>query len=164
MVFNEIDSFVNQNTQAILPYANSSYQSIVYEGGEAYKCHDTPKKIIEDACLFAGSTYAGRRIAATKLLGYQRKTPILVCPHRRICLMPTGAPERFMDCSWFSVLHIAKIINNYEGTNHPAIQLKSGVYISVPNSYIVLRQQFERAQTCLNFFTERENDSGYFSD
>ena len=67
---------INKGTLAVVP--NAEIGSLVYEDDERYVINQTPFSIMEDSCMYFGSTYEGRKQGAKKILNAEYKIPIVV--------------------------------------------------------------------------------------
>ena len=97
---------ISNGTLAIVPEKEGS---IVYEDDEQYNIGETPFKIMEDSCMYFGSSYNGRKESAREILGAEYKVPILVEDSDNLIVFPTTSPLS-SDCVWISL----KRIKNFE--------------------------------------------------
>ena len=58
---------VNYGTLAVVP--NNDNNSLVYEDSQRYIIQEVPFRIMEDSCMYFGSTYNGRRESSKSILG-----------------------------------------------------------------------------------------------
>ncbi len=94
---------INEDTLAIIPVNNK--QSKVIELEKEFIVEKTPNEIINDSCLFFGSSYTGRHEATKYLIGISYKSPIIIEESRNIIFFPTNSP-RIFDCNWISLKNI----------------------------------------------------------
>ena len=92
-----------EDTLAILPF-ESGKARVIETHGELI-VNKTPMEIIEDSCLYFGSTYDGRHTATKYLLGISYKSPIIIEESRNIIFFPTNSPRQ-QDCCWISLKNI----------------------------------------------------------
>ena len=83
------DYQINVDTFVIIPIGKN--KSKVYENGEILIVNKSSFKIIEDSCLYFGSSYDGRRFATKNLIGIDMKIPIIVEESRNIIFFPTSS-------------------------------------------------------------------------
>lgn len=83
-----IDYEINSETLLIMPFSNG--KSKIYEFDREFLTNRISNDIINDSCLFFGSTLEGRREAVKNILGIDLKVPILVEDTRNIIFFPTA--------------------------------------------------------------------------
>ena len=84
-----MDSYeINSETLLIMPFSNG--KSKIYEFDREFLTNRISNDIINDSCLFFGSTLEGRREAVKNILGIDLKVPILVEDTRNIIFFPTA--------------------------------------------------------------------------
>ena len=67
---------VNKDTVALVPKGES--KTIVYELDDSFIVDESPLQIMEESCEYFGSSFDGRVIGTSKLVGYTHKVPIIV--------------------------------------------------------------------------------------
>ena len=83
-----MDYEINSETLLIMPFSNG--KSKIYEFDREFLTNRISNDIINDSCLFFGSTLEGRREAVKNILGIDLKVPILVEDTRNIIFFPTA--------------------------------------------------------------------------
>ena len=83
-----MDYEINSETLLIMPFNNG--KSKIYEFDREFLINRISNDIINDSCLFFGSTLEGRREAVKNILGIDLKVPILVEDTRNIIFFPTA--------------------------------------------------------------------------
>ena len=102
----ELDDYqINIDTFVIIPIGKS--KSKVYEAGESFIVNKSSFKIIEDSCLYFGSSYDGRRYATKNLIGVDMKIPIIIEESRNIIFFPTSSCIRD-NSIWVSYQNLLK--------------------------------------------------------
>ncbi len=131
---------ISKGTLAIVP--NEKTTSLVYEDKERYLVNQTPFEIMEDSCLYFGSTYNGRKEGARSILGAEYKVPIIVDEADNLIVFPTTSPLS-SDCIWISLNHL----KNYEKLDsyNTKIVFDNDKEIIVPSSYRSIENQVSRA-------------------
>jgi len=131
---------ISKVTLAIVP--NEKTTSLVYEDKERYLVNQTPFEIMEDSCLYFGSTYNGRKEGARSILGAEYKVPIIVDEADNLIVFPTTSPLS-SDCIWISLNHL----KNYEKLDsyNTKIVFDNDKEIIVPSSYRSIENQVSRA-------------------
>ena len=99
------DYQINVDTFVIIPIGKN--KSKVYEKGEILIVNKSSFKIIEDSCLYFGSSYDGRRFATKNLIGIDMKIPIIVEESRNIIFFPTSSCIRD-NSIWISYQNLLK--------------------------------------------------------
>lgn len=128
-----------EETLAILPYELGK-SKVIETHGELI-INKTPMEIIEDSCLYFGSSYDGRHTATKYLLGISYKSPIVVEESRNIIFFPTNSPRQY-DCCWISLRNIIDYKRRY---NRSIIYFDNGKQIQLNISYGSLDNQILRA-------------------
>ena len=131
---------INKGTLAVVP--NAEIGSLVYEDDERYVINQTPFSIMEDSCMYFGSTYEGRKQGAKKILNAEYKIPIVVEDSNNLIVFPTTSPYSD-DCCWISL----KRVKNIEkiDANNTKIIFDNNKEIIIDCSYRSLENQISRA-------------------
>lgn len=142
----------SKGTLAIVP--NEKSTSLVYEDKERYLVNQTPYEIMEDSCLYFGSTYNGRKEGAKNILGAEYKVPIIVNEADNLIAFPTTSPLS-SDCIWISLNHL----KNYEKLDNfnTKIVFDNDKEIIVPNSFRSIENQVSRASRLDFIMRKRKN-------
>jgi len=130
---------ISEDTLAIVPYGKTS--SKIIEKDRELIVEETPMNIINNSCLYFGSSYEGRYSATKHLLGISYKSPIIIEESKNMIFFPTSSP-RFLKCYWISLKNISKY-HKYD--NHSVILFDCGIKLEVPISYGSLDNQILRA-------------------
>lgn len=140
----------NEDTLAIFPAKAMAYSAIVLETNQTLHIRQTPLDIIKGSCLAYWSTYDGRKLATIHHTGNKYKTPIVICPTKRLFAFPTHAPKE-MDCSW---IFYEKVWRTWEGEKRRGgsslIQFTNGKTTSLDISLRSLQAQMERTWECVS--------------
>ncbi|MBE6153380.1 MAG: competence protein [Firmicutes bacterium] len=128
-----------QDTLAIIPIENGK-SKVIETHGEII-VNKTPMEIIEDSCLYFGSSYDGRHTATKYLLGISYKSPIIIEESRNIIFFPTNSPRQY-NCCWISLRNIIDYKRKY---NYSIIYFDNGKNIQLNISYGSLDNQILRA-------------------
>lgn len=130
----------SKGTLAILP--NDDNTSLVFEDENRYVIHRSTSNIIEDSCLYFGSSLEGRKMGAKEILGAEYKVPIVIEESNNIIAFPTTSPYS-PTCSWLSFNRILKI--DRIDANNSKVIFDNNVEILVPCSFRILENQLSRA-------------------
>lgn len=95
---------INENTLAIIPYKNKSK---VIEKYITYVVNLLPTEIVNNSCLYYGSSYKGRSESSSYFLGTKYKNPIIISENNRVIMFPTTSPNN-VDCLWINYKGISK--------------------------------------------------------
>ena len=106
--------YVNKGTCMIMPVDNNT--SRVVELDNTFLVEKSVHSIIEDSCIYFGSTYNGRFIGSKKILNMNYKLPIVIEEFNSLIFFPTSSP-RFKDCIWISLNNISKYLKNENGSS-----------------------------------------------
>ena len=148
-----MDSYeVNKDTVALVPKGES--KTIVYELDDSFIVDESPLQIMEESCEYFGSSFDGRVIGTSKLVGYTHKVPIIVEESKDLIFFPTLSPKN-NDCSWLSYKHISKIEKYKEKT---MIELLNGKKIIINASNAIIDNQLYRCFRLKNTLQNRKND------
>jgi len=142
---------INKQTLAIIPIGEDL--STVIEENDILNITKPIQEIIEDSCVYFGSSYNGRLEGSKKMLGFNYKTPIVVEESNEIIFFPTTSP-RNNDCHWISLNHIKEIKKT---TKETKILFKSGQEINLNVSYNSLENQLFRATRLQAIVRDRKN-------
>ena len=131
---------INKGTLAIMPNENES--SLVYEDEDRFLIEQSPFQIMEESCMYFGSTYEGRKDSARSILGAEYKVPVIVEDTDNLIVFPTTSPKSD-DCIWISL----KRVKNFEriDNSNTKVIFDNNKEIIVPVSYRTLENQISRA-------------------
>lgn len=130
---------VNTSTLAVI--AISENLSRIIEKENDFLINKSTLEIIEDSCLYFGSTFDGRCAGTKKLLGYSYKLPIIIEESKSLIFFPTASP-RFNKCSWLSLHNVDKFLPLSKGSR---VLFKNGAFFDLEYSYDSLENQLMRA-------------------
>ena len=130
----------SRGTLAIIP--NDEESSLVYEDDSRYIVKQKPFKIMEESCIYFGSTYDGRKNGAKEILGADYKVPIVVEDSNSIIAFPTSSPTS-ENCCWISLKRVKKI--EKADYNNTKVTFDNNIEIIIDCSYRVFENQLSRA-------------------
>lgn len=136
----EYDNYeVNSNTLVIIPIGNK--KSRIYEYGGDFIVNKSSLSIIEESCLFFGSSYEGRKEGTKALLNVDMKVPIIIEDSRNIIFFPTSSCIRESSI-WISYQNLIK----YNKFNDCLTDLyfKNHVHVRVGCKYNLIDNQIIR--------------------
>ena len=142
---------INPSTLCIYPIDKK--KSYVYELEDQFEVEMSCFDIINNSCLFFGSSYNGRRNGSTILLNSTHKVPILIEESREIIFFPTASVNN-MNCIWISYNNlesVTKIDNNYS-----SVLFKDNKEFKMKTSYFVLTNQIVRSKKLKFEFNQRK--------
>ena len=144
---------INKGTLAIMPNENES--SLVYEDEDRFLIEQSPFQIMEESCMYFGSTYEGRKESARSILGAEYKVPVIVEDTDNLIVFPTTSPKSD-DCIWISL----KRVKNFEriDNSNTKVIFDNNKEIIVPVSYRTLENQISRA-TRLDFMMRKRKSN-----
>jgi competence protein ComK len=144
---------VNDETLAII--AKNANTAMIYENNAHFCIKEIPNEIMEESCEYFGSTFNGRQLGTTKLIGITHKVPIIIEESKNIIFFPTSSP-RLSDCSWISLNNI-KTVSKTNDQKGCIITFKNGKEIKINTSYNIINNQILRASKLLLELTLRKN-------
>lgn len=96
---------INADTLAIIPL--EELKSRVIEKDDEFIIDDTVLNIVNNSCLFFGSSLKGRVEGTKYLLNYAYKLPIIIDNLNRLIFFPTLSYDS-AECIWLSLKNIDK--------------------------------------------------------
>jgi len=130
---------INNETIAILPMAGK--KSKVIEKANEYIIDKPPFDIIEESCIYFGSSYKGRHDGTKQLIGVTHKAPIIIEESKELVFFPTTSPL-LAECGWFS---LKEIKNYYRKRGGSVVELSNGYRVNLRLSYGSFDNQVLRA-------------------
>ena len=124
----------------------------IVELEKQFVINDSAYTVMDHSCNYYGSSYAGREEGCKKILGFVRKSPIIVEETRDIIFFPTHSPRR-KDCVFLSLDNIVSIEGNEKSSR---IVFKNGVIVKVPRSKYSIENQMARAIKLKYLISERK--------
>ena len=98
--------------------------------------------LLEEACLFYGSTLQGRTIAAKKILQIHQKVPILVSEKKETLWFPTVSATRD-DCIW---IHANEVVSYHAKGKRTQVIFPSKDEIELAIAYRTIQRQMRRCE------------------
>ncbi len=144
------DYIIKNETYAIIATLTGS--KIITETGIILS-KNTPKEIIDNNCLYYGSSLTGRMSGTKYLLGINYKVPIILSEKLGIILFPTESINN-NNCSWFNLSSIKSYYS--KSKNIIVILFKNGEKIMLKISYGVLDKQILRSARLENLFLNKK--------
>lgn len=143
---------MNYETLAIIPL-NAEETKVIETDGECI-VKTSSMKIIDEACRFFGSSYAGRSEGTKSMIGINYKAPIIVEETAPIIFFPTISP-RLEGCSWISFKDVEKCIKK---DNKSIVLFKNGLELELDLSYKVLQNQILRSSYLNSMLLSRKKN------
>ncbi len=129
---------INVDTLVIIPIGIR--KSKVYEYGGEFIVKKSTRKIIEDSCLFFGSSYEGRKEGTKSLIGIEMKVPIVIEDSRCIIFFPTSSCIRESSI-WISYQNLVKYTKFNEISTvlyfHQNVTVKVGCKYNLVDNQII---------------------------
>lgn len=82
---------INKKTLAIVPISEKS--SKIYEKDNIIIVPKSSQKLIEENCMYYGSSYNGRKKGTVDLIGVTHKSPIVIEETHGLIFFPTCSPD-----------------------------------------------------------------------
>ena len=140
----QINNGISEHTMGLISIKHIEHRTLILETNGSKYSKASPLQLIEHACLKYGSTYDGRRKAATYMTGIRLKTPIGINPARNIYAFPTHSPQKF-ECNWIFPQHVQRIRRNGK---YSMITFTNDKDWEIEVSYFTLEKQLHRAAYC----------------
>ena len=119
----------------------SEHCSKIYETDSVCYVNKGTTAIMEDSCLYFGSTLDGRRKGTQDMIGVNYKAPIIVEESKEMIFFPTSS-SRYHDSVWISLKHI----HNYNMENNfLVIEFENQQKVYLKYSYGIIDNQILRA-------------------
>ena len=136
----EFDNYeINSDTLAIIPIGKN--KSKVFEIGGDFIVKKSSLKIIENSCLFFGSSYEGRKEGTKSLIGIDMKVPIVIEDSKKIIFFPTSSCIRESSI-WISYQNLIKY-NRYNDISSD-LYFRGNVHVRVGCKYTLVDNQIIR--------------------
>ena len=130
---------VSKETLAIIPISKNKCKII--EESEELLVEKSSYDIINNSCMYFGSSYEGRFNGTKKLIGVSHKSPIIVEETTELIFFPTTSP-RLHECAWIALKGI-KSVKKEELKS--VIVFESGFELDLNISHRSLNNQILRA-------------------
>ena len=141
---------INKETLIIFPQENN--KSFIKEKETELIIYLSPIKIINESCLYFGSSYLGRLESTKKLFGYSKKAPIIIEESNNIIFFPLESP-RLASCIWISLNNIKEY---YKIKDKTKVIFSCGKQEILPISYFSFDNQILRANRLLTFLLKKQ--------
>lgn len=142
---------INSSTLAIIPIDENN--SKVMEEEAEYFVTKSSTNIIENSCMYFGSTLAGRNEGTKNLIGGTYKLPIVIEESRDIIFFPTSSP-RLNECCWLS---LNNLVDYEKADKYSLVKFKNGTVLNTDISIFSLENQVLRASRLENVLRKRKN-------
>lgn len=130
---------INKKTLAIIPISERS--SKIYEENNVIIVPKTTQKLIEENCIYYGSSYSGRKKGTVDLIGVTHKSPIVIEETNGIIFFPTSSP-RLKTCGWIALNNVSDYKEDNKDT---IISFENDLQIKIPVSNKIINNQILRA-------------------
>ena len=148
-----MDSYeINKDTVALIP--KDDKKTIVYEVDKSFIVDKRPLEIVEESCEYFGSSFEGRQVGTSKLIGYTHKVPVIIEESFDLIFFPTLSPKN-NECSWLAYSHIFKPDKFKDKT---IVELKNGKKILVDVSTSIIDNQLYRCSRLKDVLQLRKID------
>ena len=141
---------INASTLVILPIEEEKCR--VYEYDRDFIVKRKSTKIINDSCMFFGSSLNGRQYGTKKLINVAVKAPIIIEESKKIIFFPTTSPRQD-NCTWISFNNLVKYEKNEDKT---ILTFKNNKQIELDLSYNIVDNQIVRCIKLVKAFIKRK--------
>ncbi|MBR1817737.1 MAG: competence protein ComK [Bacilli bacterium] len=132
---------INEETLALIAVGEECTE--VYEQNQIFYVNKNVNEVMEDSCLYFGSTLEGRVKGTERLIGIHYKTPVIVEESSEMIFFPTCSARYHKENAWISLRHIKSYYK--DGGNQSMIEFQNGVKIPINISFGSLDNQILRA-------------------
>lgn len=133
---------INEETLALISVEENCTE--VYEINNVFLVNKNVNKVMEDSCLYFGSTLDGRKKGTERLIGSCYKAPIIVEETNEMIFFPTFSQRYHKLNSWISLNHIRSYYKD-EDESKSVIEFQNGLKLTFLVSYASLENQILRA-------------------
>ena len=133
------DYVINKNTLALVPL--NRRKTIAYEDHDCYIVDQKVSTIMENNCIYYGSTFDKIQKRTISLTGYNYKSPIILEEEKELILFPTTSPRQ-RDCTWINLNNIDKIENIDPDNEKCQIDFLNNESLVIDSSYRVINNQY----------------------
>ena len=133
---------INDETLALVAVGEECTE--VYEKNQVLHVNKNVNEVMEDSCLYFGSTLEGRKKGTERLIGINYKAPIIVEESQEIIFFPTYSQRYHKMNSWLALNHIRSYYKDEE-ENKCVVEFQNGLKIPFSVSYGSLENQILRA-------------------
>ena len=130
---------VSRETLAIIPISKNRCR--VIEESEEVIVDKSSYEIINNSCMYFGSSYEGRFKGTKKLIGVSHKSPIIIEETTELIFFPTSS-TRLRECAWISLKGINHIKKEDFKTK---VIFETGLELDLDISHRSLNNQILRA-------------------
>ncbi len=145
---------INDKTVALYAMNNKTR---VYELDDNFVVNKAASTIMEESCLYHGSSLNGRKKGTEALIGPVYRAPIIVSESKDIIFFPTSSP-RNKDCTWLRFDEVDKFY--YKG-NKLIIEFKNGECLPLNTTYGVIDNQILRAARLESILRKRKKEKSF---
>ncbi|WLD94752.1 competence protein ComK [Alkalihalobacillus sp. AL-G] len=147
---------INADTMVILPHfdQHGNLYSVVCEVGRRFYVKQKPWEIINNSCLFNGSSFQGRVEGAIHITKYNRMVPIMICNRQGIYFFPTQS-SKSETCIWFAHDHIKAIIAI--DSESCEVFLSSRMRVPINSTKAVIETKVNRTAQYRHLVNQRES-------
>ena len=143
---------INEDTIAVIPLEYEKTKVIEFE--KEYIIDKKAYKIMDDSCIFYGSTYKGRIKAALNILNCAYKLPILIEESQNLIFFPTKSSLE-EDCCWINFTFVKDVIKK---ENKSIITFINNSQLELDISKLSIENQITRSTKLSYILQKRIND------
>lgn len=148
---------IHMGTLALVPVGE--FCTEVYEQNGIISINESCTKIIENSCLFYGSTLDGRRKGTESMIGVKYKAPIIIEESNELIFFPTSSTKANKS-AW---ILLSAVKNYYVDNNILILELYNRQKIYLNYSYGVIDNQILRSTRLESTLRGRKNAKKRFN-
>ena len=141
-----MDAQLTKNNYLILKQDKKS-TILIDSDGMASEVDKKPYELIDEMCIYYGSSLKGRIEAINQTLSIKQKAPVLISEVLEIIYFPTLS-YKHKDCEWINynqILHVKSA-----GLNKTKIEFISGYAYEIDINSRIIKNQIKRCEEYLN--------------
>lgn len=148
---------INDETLAIIPIGEDYSQ--VYELNQDLNVYQNANKIMEESCLYFGSSLDGRKKGTENMIGINYKAPVIVEETKEIIFFPLSS-SRYNNAIWIGLKNLRKY---YKREDEIVLEFVNGKKIFLKSSYGVFNNQVLRATRLESALRGRKTSKNRFN-
>lgn len=134
---------INDDTLALVSVGDNCTE--VYEKEHIFHVNKNITQVMDDSCLFFGSSLDGRKKGTERLIGITYKAPIVVEESHELIFFPTCSERYHKDISWIGLKHIRSYYPDEYNNQKTIVEFQNGMKIPFSIRYASIDHQILRA-------------------
>jgi len=145
--------FISEDTLILIPISKNKTK--IYDINGIITIKKSAFEIVNESCLYYGSSYSGRCIGAKNMLEMDYKLPIIVDEVKEVIIFPTCSPK-LDKCIWICLNNV----ENYEkNKKNSIVKFINNINCDIDISINTLENQILRATLLMMKLKKRKSTS-----